>query len=174
MLALAMTQKTHQVPVDGRLWRTVTTPVGVVLVVVSDIGVARIDFVDHNREVKPASSNASEAHPILAEALLQLTEYFEGTRTTFSLPLDIDGTEFQQLAWSALARIPYGHTMTYGEQAASIGRPRAVRAIGTANSKNPIAILLPCHRVIGADGSLTGYAGGLDKKIWLLDHERSR
>lgn len=174
MLALAMTQKTNQVPVDGRLWRTFTTPVGVVLVVVSDAGVQRIDFVDHNHEEASASNNASGAHPILADALLQLTEYFEGTRTTFSLPLDIDGTEFQQLAWFALARIPYGRTMTYGEQAANIGRPRAVRAIGTANSKNPIAIVLPCHRVIGADGSLTGYAGGLDKKIWLLDHERSR
>lgn len=174
MLTRAMTHRTHQVPDDGRLWRTINTPVGAILVVVSDSGVTRIDFVDRNQEIGLARDDSHVQHPILMDALAQLSQYFEGTRTTFSLPLNLGGTEFQQQAWLALARIPYGQTVTYSEQAASIGRPRAVRAIGTANSKNPIAIVLPCHRVIGADGSLTGYAGGMDKKVWLLEHERAR
>lgn len=174
MLTCAMTHKTHQVPDDGRFWRTITSPVGAILVVVSDNGVMRIDFIDRDVEMNLARNNSHAKHPILSDALAQLSEYFDGSRTTFSLPLDIEGTEFQQQAWLALARIPYGHTVSYSEQATSIGRPRAVRAIGTANSKNPIAIVLPCHRVIGADGSLTGYAGGMDKKIWLLQHEQSR
>ena len=174
MLTVAMTREILQVPDDGRLWQTLNSPIGVLLIVVSDSGVKRIDFVDRNKKSSLTRNTARQQHPILTDALQQLTEYFGGTRTTFSLPLDLGGTEFQQQAWLALAHIPYGDTMTYGEQAASIGRPTAVRAIGVANSKNPIAIVLPCHRVIGADGSLTGYAGGMDKKIWLLNHERGR
>ena len=169
-----MTHKTRQVPDDGRLWRTFPTPLGAMLVVVSDTGVTRIDFVDLDQEVDLTKNSVQQKHLILTNALTQLSEYFNGTRTTFSLPLDLNGTDFQKQAWLALARIPYGQTMTYGEQAASIGRPRAVRAIGTANSKNPVAVVLPCHRVIGADGSLTGYAGGMQKKQWLLEHERGR
>lgn len=172
MLTVAMAHETHHIPDDGRLWEMLESPIGVLLVVVSDTGVKRIDFVDHNTKSVLARNTARQQHPILKDALQQLTEYFNGSRTAFSLPLNLSGTEFQQQAWLALARIPYGHTMTYGEQAASIGRPKAVRAIGAANSKNPVAIVLPCHRVIGADGSLTGYAGGMDKKIWLLDHEQ--
>jgi len=169
-----MTHKTHQVPNDGRLWRIISTPLGAMLIVVSDTGVKRIDFVDCDQEVELLKNSVQEKHSSLADVLTQLGEYFDGTRTTFSLPLDLSGTDFQKQAWLALARIPYGQTMTYGEQAAIIGRPRAVRAIGTANSKNPVAIVLPCHRVIGADGSLTGYAGGMHKKQWLLEHERGR
>ena len=108
-----------------------------------------------------------------APAVDQLTEYFAGERTTFDLPLDPVGTEFQVAAWRALGEIPYGETRTYGEQAAGIGRPTAVRAIGAANGKNPLSIVLPCHRVVGADGSLTGFAGGLDAKRFLLTHEQS-
>ena len=89
------------------------------------------------------------------------------------MPLDLRGTEFQVAAWRALADIPYGHTASYGQQAASIGRPKAVRAIGGANGRNPVAIVLPCHRIVGADGSLTGFGGGIAVKKWLLDHEQA-
>lgn len=111
--------------------------------------------------------------PVLSMAADQITEYFDGARTGFDLPLHLAGTPFQIEAWRALECASFATTMTYSEQAASIGRPRAVRAIGAANSRNPVAIVLPCHRVVGADGTLTGYAGGLDIKRWLLDHEAS-
>ena len=102
---------------------------------------------------------------------IQLQEYFSGTRQTFDLPLDVSGTSFQQQAWAALQQIPYGTTLTYQQQATAMGRPAAVRAVGTANGRNPVSIVVPCHRVIGANGSLTGYGGGLPAKQWLLSHE---
>ena len=102
---------------------------------------------------------------------IQLSEYFAGTRRQFNLNLCPVGTEFQRSVWSALQKIPFGKTRSYTEQAAAIGRPDAVRAVGAANGKNPISIVIPCHRVIGADGSLTGFAGGLDVKRFLLEHE---
>ena len=105
--------------------------------------------------------------------MTQLREYFAGTRTGFDLPLDLQGTEFQVAAWKALAKVRFGQTATYAHQAASIGRPTATRAVGAANGRNPVAIVLPCHRIVGSDGSLTGFAGGLGVKQWLLDHERS-
>ena len=101
----------------------------------------------------------------------QLAEYFSGSRSSFDLELDATGTVFQKAAWAALQQIPHGSTSTYQRQAAAIGRPAAVRAVGTANGKNPICIIVPCHRVIGANGSLTGYGGGLSAKQWLLAHE---
>lgn len=107
------------------------------------------------------------------QAITQLHEYFLGIRQVFELPLDLLGTEFQVAAWRALGDVPYGHTSSYGQQAASIGRPKAVRAIGGANGRNPVAIVLPCHRIIGADGSLTGFGGGIAVKKWLLDHEQN-
>ena len=105
------------------------------------------------------------------ETARQLDAYFDGSRTSFDLPLDLHGTPFQQQAWRALAEIPFGETRTYAEQAARLGRPNAFRAVGAANGRNPLSIVLPCHRVIGSDGSLTGFAGGLDAKRWLLEHE---
>ena len=102
----------------------------------------------------------------------QLTEYFEGKRTQFDLPLDVEGTPFQKAVWSELLRIPYGETRTYGEIAKAIGRPGAARAVGMANHENPVAVVIPCHRVIGRDGSLTGYAGGVQLKAQLLSIER--
>lgn len=102
---------------------------------------------------------------------MQIREYFEGRRTLFELPLDLRGTEFQRLVWAEVARIPFGSTATYGEIAHLTGRPRASRAVGAANGANPIPIIVPCHRVIGADGSLTGYGGGMARKRWLLAHE---
>ncbi len=109
---------------------------------------------------------------MLAEAAEQLTAYFAGERQEFALALHPVGTSFQLLVWSALRKIPFGTTWTYGELARSIGRPSASRAVGAANSKNPLSIIVPCHRVIGASGELTGYAGGMAAKRWLLDHER--
>jgi methylated-DNA-[protein]-cysteine S-methyltransferase len=104
----------------------------------------------------------------------QLEDYFAGRLTRFDIRLQLTGTEFQRQVWSELQRIPYGETVSYGELARRIGNPAAVRAVGLANGRNPIAIIVPCHRVIGADGSLTGYGGGLQRKAWLIDHEASQ
>lgn len=109
--------------------------------------------------------------PVLRATARQLCEYFEGRRRTFDLPLDPVGTPFQQLAWRALRAIPYGETRSYADQARAIGRPSAVRAVGAANGRNPLSIVVPCHRVIGRDGRLTGFGGGLDRKQRLLDLE---
>jgi methylated-DNA-[protein]-cysteine S-methyltransferase len=118
----------------------------------------------------PAAATGTDA--VLERACTQLREYFAGTRRAFELPLAPKGTEFQRRVWSALCEIPAGATMSYGALAARLGSPGAARAVGLANSKNPISIVVPCHRVIGANGSLTGYAGGLACKRWLLEHER--
>ncbi|HUS27074.1 MAG TPA: methylated-DNA--[protein]-cysteine S-methyltransferase [Kofleriaceae bacterium] len=109
--------------------------------------------------------------PVLDLARAQLTEYFAGTRRAFELPLAPRGTGFQQIVWRALTTIRYGETWSYGQLARVIGRPAASRAVGAANGRNPLAIIVPCHRVIGANGTLTGYAGGLPAKKWLLQHE---
>ena len=101
----------------------------------------------------------------------QLRAYFDGERTTFDLPLHMSGTPFQRMAWDALSTVPYGTTISYAEQARRIGRPGSSRAVGAANGRNPIAIIVPCHRVIGSGGGLTGYGGGLPLKEWLLNHE---
>jgi len=110
--------------------------------------------------------------PLLARAAAQLAAYFAGERHTFDLPLAPAGTPFQHRVWDALLDIPYGEVRSYGELARALGRPAASRAVGFANSKNPISIIVPCHRVIGARGALTGYAGGMTAKAWLLEHER--
>lgn len=106
-----------------------------------------------------------------ADAIRQLQEYFEGTRITFEIPLAPDGTEFQRRVWMALRDIPYAQTVSYGHIAREIGNPKGVRAVGLANGRNPISIIVPCHRVIGSNGALTGYGGGLARKQWLLEHE---
>lgn len=111
--------------------------------------------------------------PLLMEAVRQLNAYFDGTRTDFDLPLRMEGSAFRMQCWQALCTIPYGETISYGEQARRIGNPKAVRAVGGANHHNPISIIVPCHRVIGADGSLTGYGGGVEVKAWLLAHEKA-
>lgn len=108
---------------------------------------------------------------ILAEARRQLAEYFAGTRTTFDLPLDLSGTPFQLQVWNALTRIPFGSTLSYGELARRVGSPNGSRAVGAANGRNPVAIVVPCHRVIGSNGDLTGFGGGMERKTWLLKHE---
>lgn len=109
--------------------------------------------------------------PLFTDLAQQLSEYFQGSRRQFELPLNPNGTEFQRAAWQALTQIPFGQTRTYAQQAAAIGRPKAVRAVGAANGKNPISIVVPCHRVIGKNGSLTGFAGGIEVKRRLLELE---
>ena len=108
----------------------------------------------------------------LDQAERELAEYFEGTRRSFDVALDPDGTPFQRSAWQVLRTIPYGATMSYGEQAAALGDPNRARAVGAANGRNPISIIVPCHRVVASSGALTGFAGGLDTKQWLLAHEQ--
>lgn len=108
---------------------------------------------------------------LLKKAAKQVDEYFQGTRKTFDLPLSVQGTDFQNKAWTTLQAIPYGETRSYQAQAEMLGNKKAVRAVGGANNKNPIAIIIPCHRVLGKNGKLVGYASGIDKKAWLLDHE---
>ena len=130
--------------------------------------VTGIDFA----EEYPEEKEQQERTEVSDEAARQLEEYFQGKRKTFKLPLKLKGTEFQKLVWDALLTIPYGETRSYSEIACQIGRPKASRAVGMANHRNPVAIVVPCHRVIGKNGSLTGYAGGLDKKEKLLDLER--
>jgi methylated-DNA-[protein]-cysteine S-methyltransferase len=120
---------------------------------------------------RPAPPGVQRHTGVLDQAAAELAEYFAGRRHQFSLALAPRGTGFQRLVWEALLRIPYGETRSYGELARTIGRPAASRAVGAANGQNPIAIILPCHRLIGANGALTGYGGGLDAKRWLLDHE---
>jgi len=166
-----------EVPSDVSFFsrRTFEAPFGVVTVVGSDLGIRFVMFANdaHPKPVENLLISDSEIHDSVNDAITQLEEYFNGSRQEFDLPLDLRGTEFQVAAWRALADIPYGHTASYGQQAASIGRPKAVRAIGGANGRNPVAIVLPCHRIVGADGSLTGFGGGIAVKKWLLDHEQA-
>lgn len=143
---------------------TIPTPLGPLCIREEDGALIAIDFT--TGELCPPAT------PLLAEAARQLTAYFDGALTEFDLPLRPAGTDFRLRCWQALCTIPYGETISYGEQAKRIGNPKAVRAVGGANHHNPISIVIPCHRVIGADGSLTGYGGGMDKKAWLLMHER--
>lgn len=152
--------------------RTIDSPIGPLSVVVDGDAVVAIGF---EAAVPQAWADARPVPRgevvVLDRAEDQLREYFAGTRRDFDLPLAPSGTEFQQAAWKALTAIPYGETRTYGEQAVAIGRPSAVRAIGAANGANPIPVVVPCHRVIGASGELTGFRGGIDTKRFLLDLE---
>ena len=142
------------------------SPVGPLTVVSTAKGLSAVRFGSH----APAGSVIDEVAN--RAAIEQLREYFQRQRTAFALPLDIVGTPFQEQVWRALLEIPYGETRSYGEIAMSIGKPGAARAVGMANHENPIAIVIPCHRVVGQDGRLTGYAGGLDLKRQLLSIER--
>jgi methylated-DNA-[protein]-cysteine S-methyltransferase len=149
------------------------TPVGLLMLVASDRGLRAVLWPKLSPQrggISPRPRRNPE-HPILRRTAQQLDEYFAGSRTNFDVPLDLDGTRFQLAAWRSLADIPFGTTTTYGQQAAALGIPTAARAVGAANGANPVCIVLPCHRVIGANGSLTGFGGGLPVKQWLLDHE---
>jgi methylated-DNA-[protein]-cysteine S-methyltransferase len=150
------------------------SPVGVLKLVASDKGLAAIlwENDDPNR-VRLGPLEEDQIHPVLRETERQLHDYFAGKLKKFTLPLDFAGTEFQKQVWRSLLTIPFGQTRTYGQMAQQIGRPKAVRAVGAANGKNPISIIAPCHRVIGSDGKLTGFAGGLEAKATLLGLERA-
>ena len=156
----------------------IDTPIGPLTVVASDRGLRAVLWPAEDAGPCRASARrpnrppGSPAAGILQHAADQLADYFDGRRTTFDVPLDPIGTDFQQAAWAALRTIPYGETISYGEQAARLGDRRKARAVGAANGRNPISIIVPCHRVVGSTGALTGFAGGLDTKAWLLDHER--
>lgn len=149
------------------------SPVGELTVVSDGTHVVGIYMAEHrHRPDLVTFGPRDDAAEPFAAAREQLDEYFAGTRRTFDLPLAPVGTEFQHRVWAALTHIPYGETWSYGRLAAEIGNPGAARAVGLANGRNPISIVVPCHRVVGADGSLTGYAGGADRKRLLLDLER--
>ena len=156
----------------GYVSRTVASPVGKLILVASDSGLAAILWENDDPDrVRLGSIIEGRGHPVLIAAERQLAEYFAGERKRFDLPLDFNGTEFQKQVWSALLTIPFGETRSYAEIARMIGRPAACRAVGAANGKNPISIVAPCHRVIGANGTLTGFAGGLKAKEYLLQLE---
>ena len=156
-----------------RLYRTtIRSPRGDLgLVATSTALIAVLWPEERDGRVRFAVEPTDGSNEVLRRTSDQLGEYFEGDRRVFDLPLELRGTEFQREAWQALADIPYGETSTYGKQAVAIGRPRAIRAVGSANGRNPLSIVLPCHRIVGANGKLTGFAGGLDTKRWLLVHE---
>ena len=153
----------------------IDSPLGALLLAASPAGLSGAWFVEGQRDTPdPAPWAHQPEHPILLRAAQQLNDYFAGQRHAFDLPLDLRaGTAFQQAVWQALLAIPFGQHTSYGALAQAIGRPRAVRALGAAVGRNPVSIIVPCHRVLGADGSLTGYAGGLTRKTALLDLEGS-
>jgi methylated-DNA-[protein]-cysteine S-methyltransferase len=153
-------------------WTEVDSPIGPIVLVGDDDGLTGLFMADHR--YKPADHTFGEPDDVpFTEVAAQLREYFAGTRTGFDVPLAPVGTPFQREVWTLLRQIPYGETTTYGELAAQLGRPNAARAVGMANGRNPISIIVPCHRVVGSTGDLTGYGGGLPRKRFLLDLEHA-
>lgn len=153
--------------------KVIDSPVGQLKLVASERGLAAILWENDNpRRVPLGEVLESDDHPILLETERQLREYFAGQRKEFALPLDFRGTEFQRRVWAALLTIPFGETRSYAQIAQQIGCPAAVRAVGAANGRNPLSIIAPCHRVVGSNGKLTGFAGGLENKAQLLSMER--
>ncbi|WP_428969194.1 methylated-DNA--[protein]-cysteine S-methyltransferase [Sphingomonas sp. Xoc002] len=152
---------------------TMASPVGELTLVASEQGLRAVLWAEERvgRVMLPERRD-DPAHAVLTQAIRQLSQYFAGERREFDLPLDPVGTAFQKTVWTGLGAIPYGETRSYAALATAIGRPGASRAVGAANGRNPLSIVTPCHRVIGANGTLTGFAGGLAVKQWLLAHER--
>jgi len=140
------------------------TPLGLMEFKASDKGLTQVIFCG-------AEQNEIQRSDITEKCKLQLKDYFSGRRNAFDLPLDPQGTEFQKAVWQCLSKIPFGETVTYLHIAKMVNKPKGSQAVGGANGRNPITIIVPCHRVIGANGSLTGYAGGIERKLWLLNHE---
>lgn len=174
----------------SRSWtRLLSSPVGVMQAEATGRGLCGLRFIEPLRRprgepgrIHPTEFGActgeqgtipSEVGDVFDRLESEVIEYFEGKRTVFGVPMDLGGTVFQRLVWSALVQVPFGSTRGYARLAADIGKPLAVRAVARCNAQNPVTILVPCHRVIGSDGGLTGYAGGLARKQWLLDFERS-
>ncbi len=161
---------------ETAVYTKLESPVGNLWLIASDEGLHALvwdkDIKDDKYKSAIKNLAESKSHPVIAKAIKQLTEYFKGQRKDFDLPLAAIGTEFQKRAWQQLSRIPYGQTINYAEQATRLGIPKASRAVGTANSRNPISIIVPCHRVIAKSGSLAGFAGGLHNKKFLLELEQ--
>jgi len=150
-------------------FKTMPSPVGTLTLIASDRGLAAILWENDDPDrVRLGAREERGDHPVLVETARQLTQYFAGERWSFDLPLDFHGTDFQKRVWAQLLAIPFGETRSYGEIARALGQPTASRAVGAANGKNPISIVAPCHRVIGTNGALTGFAGGLAAKQRLL------
>lgn len=168
-----MIKRTIDGPTDERFGTVdLATPVGVLTLVASAHGLRAILWPDDVGQRVKIGPTQARSTPVLEEAAGQLDQYFQGDRLVFDLPLDPVGTKFQVGVWQSLTDVGYGRTRTYGQQADALGNPNGTRAVASANGKNPISVVLPCHRIIGADGTLTGFAGGLQAKAWLLDHER--
>ena len=142
----------------------IESPLGITTIIGDEEGISVISVTQEGQV-------SAEIPEVLQEAVRQLREYFEGKRTDFTFRLNPKGTEFQQKVWKSLLEIPYGKTVSYMDQTKKLGDVKAIRAVASANGKNPLWIVVPCHRVIGTNGSLTGYAGGLHRKKWLLEHE---
>ncbi|HWX47330.1 MAG TPA: methylated-DNA--[protein]-cysteine S-methyltransferase [Roseomonas sp.] len=156
----------------ARYFKTVSSPVGTLKLVASDKGLAAVLWENEDpKRLRLGEAEERPDHPVLVEAERQLGAYFAGELTRFDIALDLVGTEFQKKVWAALLEIPFGETRSYGQIAAQLGKPATARAVGAANGRNPISIIAPCHRLIGSDGSLTGFAGGLGSKRYLLDLE---
>lgn len=155
----------------------VGTPLGRMLAVAGDEGLVQLEFIEDDEDMSATAAmqeaNTGQPNRHLSQLADELTEYFAGTRTEFSVPLAPKGTEFEMRAWDYLRTIPYGQTRNYGQQARAIGQANASRAVGRANGMNRIGIVIPCHRVIGSDGKLTGFAAGIERKRWLLNHEQN-
>jgi methylated-DNA-[protein]-cysteine S-methyltransferase len=148
------------------------SPIGTIEVRGTEAGVSDLNFVKAGGS-RTSGAQRQDLPAPLAEALVQLEEYFLGRRRVFTVKLDLGGTEFQRSVWKKLLQVEFGRTTTYKALAEAVGRPAAIRAVGGANHRNPVSVLVPCHRVVGSDGSLTGYGGGLWRKEWLLRHEQA-
>lgn len=157
-------------------YAVVDSPIGPLTLVATDDALVEVRFPNHDEGSPPnvvaLAGSPDSGHPVVAQAAAELAEYFAGERTEFDVPLAPVGTAFQLDAWTALGTIAYGETVSYGEQARRLGAPNKARAVGAANGRNPIPIIVPCHRVIGANGHLTGFGGGVESKAWLLAHEQ--
>jgi methylated-DNA-[protein]-cysteine S-methyltransferase len=149
---------------------SVDSPVGTLTLSASD-GFLTAMYMDGQRHAPPQPVDGQSNDAWFADIISQLHAYFDGDLTGFEIPIRLHGTDFQRKVWSHLQDIPYGETISYGELARRVGSPKASRAVGLANGRNPVSIIVPCHRVIGSNGQLTGYGGGLERKTWLLDHE---
>ena len=152
----------------------ISSPLGSLLIAASDKGLYGIYFEEHRHFKGKDGWQHKPQHPHLQQTTRQLQEFFAGTRHAFDIPLDLAGTPFQQAVWQQLLAIPYGTTISYGEHAQRVGRPNAARAVGAAIGRNPVSIIVPCHRVVGSNGDHTGYAGGLARKRTLLNFEAQR
>ena len=148
------------------------SPIGALELRAGEKEILAVNFVKSGARPRVSVGRAEDGSAVLRACISQLEEYFRGERTSFSLPLKLEGTAFQKRVWAELLRVPFGKTTTYRQIAAAIGNGLATRAVGGANRRNPVSIIVPCHRVVGSDGRLTGYGGGLWRKEWLLGHER--